>query len=159
VVRDNKGEGLFSDAAPVFEGTGIFHSSGRFPVIRNNELNDFGTGMFVCDKNGIMFQNQSRGAENNFIFCTWPKDLAEFPNGSDLGTAFSATQWLAVGNTSIDALNYGFLVIDGANQNVLVNNNSINAANLDFEFTGDLQDPFLGLLPASFDKVFIAGAF
>lgn len=157
IVRDNHIEGVASDAPPLFSTTTIFHYSGRFPTFFRNDVNDFNTGFFVCDRNGILLRNTANNGVFGYILCRWPIGFIKFPNDSIVGAALSSKQWLVVGNQTDTNNESGYLITDGATQNILVNNRSLNAGAYDFDFRGDAIDPDLGLLPRSSDNLFIEG--
>jgi len=78
------------------------------------------------------------------------------PDGDVTGAEFSATQWLCKSNQVSDCFDANYIVIDGANKNVVMNNESSNPGTYDIELVGDSYR-FGFLTPTSFDNTVIVG--
>jgi hypothetical protein len=73
------------------------------------------------------------------------------PSGEAVGSDLSGEQWIARWNDTHDNLDAGYLVIDGANNNLLANNAAANNATYDIELVGDSMR-FGFLTPFSFEN-------
>ena len=75
-----------------------------------------------------------------------------------MGAISNATVWLAHGNVATGNFTTGILIIDGANHNRVLSNESHDNGGHAVVFTTDTYR--VGFLtPAAFDNVFVAGAF
>ncbi len=159
LARDNSGEGLYTEDPNFGTGVGVFLSTGKQAKFFRNNFKDFGTTFFVCDKNGLLLRNDIQGGEFGYLFCKWPSGIFAFPDATSFEADEAAKKWLVIGNKAdnFDISNY--FITDGANQNLLLNNQSSHPGLYDFEFSGEIDDPFLGLRPASFSNVYIQGSF
>jgi len=92
------------------------------------------------------------------ILCCVPDEGFTLPGGELVGSALSGTQWKATGNNATGNLDAGYLVIDGANNNLLVANNASNNGTYDIDLTADTYR-FGFLTPASFENRVIAAPF
>ncbi len=157
-VTRNTAEGVISDGAPIVISTGFLHSAGAFATYVRNSANDFGYGQFHCDANGLMCQNVGTNCSINSLTLCKTQVFSQFPNGDTIGADISATNWLVISNRADNCAN-GYDVFDGSNNNLLISNKATNSGVYDVQFTGDVQDPFFGLLPTVFDNTYIGGRF
>ena len=107
-------------------------------LIGNVCTNSF-IGTFPCDLNGLYLGNITT---NNFIgniLCNVPSGASIMPDGRATGALIPSSNWLVLYNKSVDNLNVGFLVIDGANNNYLSGNEAGNNGTYDFEFAGESE--------------------
>ncbi len=156
LVLHNTAEGVISDGAPQVLSAGFLHASGAYGAYARNTSNDFNYGQFHCDANGLMWKNLgTNGLTSSLTLCKWAK-LSLFPNGDTIGADISATQWLVIDNKA-DNCGNGYDIFDGANNNLLISNQSINPGVYDVTFSGDVVIPPFGLLPAVFDNTYIGG--
>jgi len=151
LVLRNTAEGVASDGLGAFN-LGFLHASGSYPSYVKNNLNDFATAQFYCDANGLACQNVGSNHYDNMILCRWPA-FSQFPNGDNLEANATAENWLVASNRAENCA-ISYRVTDGANGNILINNNAINSTIYDALFRADIQDPLLGLLPAAFNNTF-----
>lgn len=132
---------------------GILVVNGSSNQVRDNTASEATFGIFVSGDNGMLMNNT---ASNNFvgiILCNFPASI-QLPDADMVsGSKVPATDWLAQGNTSTSNVSIGYLVIDGANNNTLTNNQGGDNGTYDIKLAG-LGD-FFGLpdLPATYDNV------
>jgi hypothetical protein len=125
--------------------------------IEGNDVSGAIFGVWCCDKNGIYQQNYTHGNLIGMILCKVPENGILLPSGNFTGAALAATNWKCKNNQS-DNNAYGYLVIDGARDNLLENNAAGNNAAYDMELTGDTYR-FGFLTPASVNNTVKAGAY
>ena len=139
---------------------GFIHASGAFGAYVRNSTSNFIHGLFLCDRNGLMWRNTSTGNFTSLTLCKWPKLYTLYPNGDSAGADISATQWLVIGNKADQSISNGFQVFDGSNSNLLISNEATNSGDYDVYFAPDVAPGPLGiipLLPAVFDNTYIGG--
>lgn len=138
-----------------FNPVGIVVSVGGQVKIAENDVSNAFTGIFVSDDKGLLSRNKSH--ENAFagvIFCKWGPPFPG-PGGTIIEAEFSATRWLATRNNAHDNL-VGYLLLDGANRNRLVNNAASNNGPPfhDIELFGAN-----GIQPTTFENHVVAGRY
>jgi nitrous oxidase accessory protein NosD len=137
---------------------GIVSINGERVEIEGNDVSNAFFGIWVCDKNGEVDQNKLHENYIGLIFCRVTEADFTLPSGDPAPAEFSATSWSAKDNNSFGNADAGYLVIDGANTNVLENNNGSNNGTYDIELTGE-TDRFGPPLPKSFNNQVVAGRF
>jgi len=137
---------------------GIVAINGEHVEIEENDVSNAFFGIWVCDKNGEVEQNKLHGNYIGLIFCKVAEFDFTLPGGNPASAEFTATGWRAEGNNSFGNDDAGYLVIDGANNNVLENNNGSNNGTYDIDLTGDTYR-FGFLTPKCFDNKVVAGRF
>ena len=140
------------------EAHGIVNINGVGTIVARNTVTNALFGIWACDRNGLAFGNQTSGNLIGLILCKVPLGSYPLPGGAVAGAQFSATSWLAQSNVSFGNFATGLLIIDGANGNHVVSNDSHDNGGYAVEFTADTFR-FGFLTPASFNNVFVAGAF
>jgi hypothetical protein len=79
--------------------------------------------------------------------------------GAVLGADVAGARWTAVNNTAIESAFAGYLVVDGAHDNLLANNHAFDSANLDIYLTGPGDVFGTGVcLPGTYDNVVAQGS-
>ena len=68
--------------------------------------------------------------------CNVPRGYI-LPSGEVIGSLVPGAYWKVRNNTSTDNFTTGYLIIDGANNNVLENNKAARNGTYDVELTGD----------------------
>ena len=136
---------------------GILIINGKSTYIAENLVSNAISGIFASDQWGTSFQNTASGNFLGMILCNAPKSLV-LPSGQVTGSLIPATGWKFNNNTSTDNLNVGYVVIDGANRNILENNNAARNGSYDMELTTDSYR-FGFLTPMSYDNTVNAGSF
>jgi nitrous oxidase accessory protein NosD len=137
---------------------GIVSINGERVEIEENDVSNAFFGIWVCDKNGELEQNKLHGNYIGLIFCRAAESDFILPSGNPAPAKSSATGWSAEGNNAFGNDDAGYLVIDGANHNVLENNNGSNNGTYDIDLTGDTYR-FGYLTPKSFNNKVVAGRF
>jgi nitrous oxidase accessory protein NosD len=136
---------------------GVLVVNGKNAKVRNNEIYNALFGIWACDKNGL---SQGNNTHHNFlgqILCKVPASSIPLPDGTFTGAAFSGTNWHMNNNVSTDNYYVGYLVIDGANGNTLVNNQGGNNATYDIDLKGE-NCVFGFVTPTSFNNHVVAGS-
>ncbi len=110
-------------------------ADGESVLIADNEISQFGSGIFPCHKDGEALRNEMNDNVIGILLCTSPA-LFELPDGSISGAVESSNHWLLSKNES-NGNTWGYLVIDGAFDNVLFKNKASNNALYDIELAGE----------------------
>lgn len=137
---------------------GVVVINGKKAEVENNDISNALFGLWACDENGEAERNTFHGNFVGLILCKVPANFFPLPGGKLAGSALPATSWQAKANNATGNFNAGYLVIDGANNNRLKDNNASNNGTYDFDLTGDTYR-FGFLTPKSFDNKVVAGAF
>jgi hypothetical protein len=116
---------------------GITNSTGQRTVIFNNEIANFNVGIFFSDRSGLAFSNIVAGGDVGIIWCNVPL-WQVYPNGEGVSAASPATGWRGYSNTAIGAI-FNFLIVDGAQSAIAIQNHSIDAGLYDYEIAGESQ--------------------
>jgi len=130
---------------------GIVNINGERVRIAGNEFSNSLVGAFLCDKKGRFQDNITYGNFIGVLLCTVQPGTFIMPDGSGVHAITSCTRWHVKNNNSHDNLNWGYLVIDNANNNRLKNNAASNNGLYDIELTGD-TNRFGFFAPASFEN-------
>lgn len=136
---------------------GIVIINGKNARIEGNEVSGAIFGVWCCDINGIYQQNYTHHNVIGTILCKVPENGLILPSGNLTGAAFPATNWKCKNNQSTHN-EWGYLVIDGAKDNLLEDNDASDNAAYDMELTGDTER-FGFLTPASVNNRVKAGAY
>ena len=134
---------------------GVYVVTGQRVILAWNDISHFGTGIFASDHRGralanTLYDNQGDG----IIFCRAPSYYS-LPDGNNVEADVSAAFWLATANSSTGNGELGYSVIDGANNNRLINNQSADNGFLDIILFPAFEFPGLSL-PTSFDNLVIS---
>lgn len=133
-ISDNDIQGLGSGFAGGFQ-YGITVAEGASVLIADNEVSQCGSGIFPCHTNGEALRNNINDNVVGILLCTSPA-LFELPDGSISGAVESSNLWL-LSNNEANGNTWGYLVIDGAFDNVLFKNQASNSALYDIELAGE----------------------
>ncbi|MCB0531448.1 MAG: right-handed parallel beta-helix repeat-containing protein [Lewinellaceae bacterium] len=136
---------------------GIVVINGDGATVEKNDVSGGLFGIWACDKNGALRSNTVHDNYIGIILCKVPAGAFILPDGTATGAQYSCTKWVVRNNQSTDNLDAGYLVIDGANHNTLVNNEAGNNGTYDYELTGDTYR-FGFLTPFAFNNTLKAGA-
>ena len=136
------------------EGHGIVNINGRAARINGNRVSGGTFGIWACDKTGIARNNVVTGNFIGLILCNVP-DGDLLISGSDTGSSSPAAGW-DVRNNLATFNAWGYLVIDGSNNNRLSSNSASNNSPYDMELTGDTFR-FGFFTPASFENTVTVG--
>lgn len=133
------------------EAHGIVVINGEGAVVERNEVSGALFGIWACDKNGSLRRNYTHDNYLGIILCKVPYGNFILPGGDVIGAQFSCTKWNVRNNASDHNLNVGYLVIDGANNNRVEQNEASENGAYDYELTGDSYR-FGFLTPFCFDN-------
>lgn len=129
-------------------GVTIVNAKRTFVVA--NEVSNALFGIWACDLDGRLFFNEIHDSYIGIILCKVPAEIP-LPSGGIAGSEFSGTSWVVQGNDAHENFDANYLVIDGANHNLLVDNRSSNPGTYDYELVGDSYR-FGFLTPTSFEN-------
>lgn len=107
--------------------------------IVKNDITDGFLGVWACDKDSKMIHNTIKNGSIGLLLCKVRDNNYLLPDGTITGAESSATNWQVVQNSSGGNLFGGYVVIDGANGNQLVNNAANDNGVYDIELVGDSQ--------------------
>jgi nitrous oxidase accessory protein NosD len=147
--------GWLTGAIP--QALGITIVNGSNAVIANNQVAGALFGIWPCDAGGKVLANKASGCLEGIIFCKVPAWSFELPDETYAGSAQSTTHCLAQGNETFGNFADGIIVIDGAHDSRVVDNNSHDNGAYDVELCGD-SFRFGFLTPSSFNCTFTAGS-
>ena len=120
---------------PGFPVHGIVVANGKEAQIHRNEISNTVFGVWACDARGRLGNNRLSGNFNGIELCKVPTSVP-LESGVVVGSELPATRWLVYNNTATGNINNGFEIIDGANNSLIVGNNSSGNGGLDYEFAG-----------------------
>lgn len=135
---------------------GIVVINGDNVLVAQNTVRSGIFGIWACDRNGVLIDNDIQLSFVGVVLCKVPMELP-MPDGTIVGSDESGNHWLTTGNNSSHNA-WGYLVIDGANNNTIINNAASENSVYDVELTADTFR-FGFLTPAAFDNRFVAGRF
>lgn len=116
----------------------IINMNGESCYMADNEISNSFFGVWACDKFGTYVNNNTHGNYIGLILCNVPIALF-LPSGELTGSLSPADNWKVRDNSSSDNIDAGYLVIDGAKGNVLMNNAASNNGTYDIELVGDSE--------------------
>jgi hypothetical protein len=140
-------------AAPA---NGIVIANGKQAYIAENNTSNCLFGIWCCDESGICERNYTHGNLIGIILCNVPTAFV-MPSGRVTGSLVPGAFWKTRHNLSTDN-QYGYLVIDGANNNLIENNDAARNAAYDMELTTDSYR-FGFLTPKSYNNKVITGRY
>jgi hypothetical protein len=135
---------------------GIVIANGDYVAMKGNDVSQALFGVWQCDGGAVYKTNRTHDNLIGFILCKVPAAILYLPGGEDAGSQNSGYDCLVMGNISENNDANGYLVIDGASNNVLLENDASNNGTYDIELAGDSYR-FGFLTPACYDNVAIAG--
>ena len=116
----------------------IINMNGKSCYIADNNISNSTFGVWACDSWGVFENNTTNGNYIGLILCNVPMGII-MPSGELTGSLQPANYWKVRNNTSGNNLNTGYLVIDGASNNILTNNAAENNGAYDIELVGDSE--------------------
>ena len=137
---------------------GIINVNGDFVDISGNIVSNSVLGIFASDRKGKLADNEVHGNFIGIILCNVPPVVPLPVSGDIVGSETNATQWTVRENHAHDNFDIGILVIDGANDNLLVNNQGGNNGRYDIELAGN-SERFGFFTPTSRESVVDAGKY
>ena len=144
-------------AAGLFpEEHGVVVANGDHVSVKDNDISGFIFGIWACDHNGLAVGNTLYNNLIGLILCKVPPGGLPFGGGTG-GSEFPATNWTCVNNDSYSNV-YGYMVIDGANNNTL-SNNTASSDNflIDMELVFETNLLFGFFTPTSHDNTVNVG--
>lgn len=130
---------------------GILIVNGKSAWIANNEVENAFVGIFMSDQYGSTVQNNAHNNYWGIVLCHLTPNSLKLPDGRLTGAALSANNWKVRANQANNNINIGYLVIDGANNNILEGNRGNDNGTYDVELAG--QTARLGFpMPPSFNN-------
>jgi len=132
---------------------GIVVINGNHVTAQDNWVTGALIGIFLSSRGGDASGNTAEGNVFGMVLCT-PSNLYEI-SGKVAIAEVPATGWIVYQNTSVGN-SWGYLVIDGANHNVLVNNSAALNTMYDVELAGETER-FGWLMPSSHDNLVVQG--
>lgn len=141
--------GLWQTASDFLDSEGIVLMNGDHNAVHYNKISNGVFGVFYSGSHGVATHNETFGNFFGIIICKFAPaiTIASGPIQSEV----SGNNWFLNDNYSHDNLDVGYLVIDGANNNKLINNRGGNNARVDMELTAD-SERFGFFTPKSFDN-------
>jgi parallel beta helix pectate lyase-like protein len=121
----------------LLEADGVIVISGQGAKVKGNDISQGVFGVFVSDREGVYENNYTHGNYIGLILCNVPKGWLTLPGGEPAYAKFPSTHWTVQKNKSKNNFTTGYLVIDGANKNKLINNEGGNNGTYDIELVGD----------------------
>jgi hypothetical protein len=104
------------------ECDGVININGNGVRMANNDVSNALLGMFPSGSDGFFMGNNVHGNFIGMVLCKVPGGSFRLPSGAVVGSVVSGNGWHVSGNTATGNFHVGYLVIDGANNNLLVNN-------------------------------------
>ena len=138
-------------------GESIVIINGKSAYISDNDVSNALFGIWPCDEWGTCERNFTHGNYLGVILCNVPGGGYQLPSGRTVGAQIPTKGCKVRNNNSTDN-QWGYLVIDGANNNIIENNNAARNAAYDIELTTDSYR-FGFLTPKSFKNTVIAGSY
>ncbi len=137
---------------------GIVVINGKKAEVEKNDISNALFGLWACDEYGEAERNTFHENFIGLILCKVPANAFPLPSGKLAGSALSGGKWKVEDNNATGNFDAGYLVIDGANNNFLKDNNASNNGTYDIELTGDTYR-FGFLTPKSFENKVVAGKY
>jgi hypothetical protein len=131
--------------------------NGKSAYISDNDVSNSLFGIWPCDEFGTCERNYTHNNFLGIILCNVPAGGYLLPSGRAVGAQIPTKYCKVRRNNSTDN-QYGYLVIDGANNNLLENNNAARNALYDMELTTDSYR-FGFLTPKSYKNKVVAGSY
>lgn len=132
---------------------GIAAMDGNGAIIRHNDISSVAIGIFASDTNGKALENEVYSNFIGLLICRVPP-VVILPSGEVTGAPISANHWLIGANSAHENL-WGILVIDGAFQNSVIQNEAIDNFQYQIELAGP-SSRFGNPLPTSSDNLAIS---
>jgi hypothetical protein len=138
----------------LIDGLGVVNINGTDVSITDNQISDGVFNIWACDRGGRASGNSMSNGFVGLILCKVPANNYLI-SGVDRPSSSAGASWDVRGNFA-SANDWGYLVIDGANNNTLINNAASGSGTYDMELTADTFR-FGFLTPAAFDNTVEAG--
>ncbi len=134
---------------------GILIVNGASAMLTGNSVSQAVFGIFVGDRDGFACGNSVSSCFVGMILCHLPPETVNI-SGDATGAHTRCNGWLVEGNNA-PSNEWGYEVIDGSYNNLLVNNAASNNSEYDIELVGDTTR-YGFFSPASHDNTVIAAS-
>jgi len=134
--------------AQIPEALGITVINGEKVKVTNNDVSQGLFNIWPCDKDGILQGNRVHDGYIGIILCCVPEESMMLPGGEMVGAETPSEKWLCKRNDARNNFDAGYLVIDGANNTLLVEKPAANNGTYDIQLNGGSYSPGL-LAPTS----------
>ncbi|PHN04132.1 right-handed parallel beta-helix repeat-containing protein [Flavilitoribacter nigricans] len=135
---------------------GVVNMNGDRVRIFNNHITNTIFGIWACDEDGLLTGNTTNSNFIGLILCKVPTALP-LADGTIVGSENAGKNWITHHNTANGNYHVGIIVIDGANNNLLIMNKAADNVDADVELAGDTER-FGFLTPTSFDNKVISAS-
>jgi hypothetical protein len=140
---------------PLISAFGITIVNGVSAYIADNQCSIHTFGIWACDKWGTCERNTTTTNFEGIILCNVPMGF-KLPSGQITGSLTPAKLWKTRNNKSTDNFGVGIILIDGANDNIVENNELARNSAYDIELTTD-TNRFGFFTPFAFNNTVNAG--
>jgi hypothetical protein len=117
---------------------GITIINGKYANLIDNKISGMQFGIWPCDKGGLIWGNTTTSCIYGQILCKVPEGYYDY-DGNRLGAEESSNHWLVAMNESNNNIYAGYVVIDGANKNILLGNKSSGNGAYDIDLVGPTE--------------------
>lgn len=148
--------GAWLTATEFLDSEGIVAMNGNHNAIHYNTVSNGVFGIFYSGSHGAATHNETFGNFFGIIICKFAPAIT-IPSGP-IQSEVSGNNWLLRNNYSHDNFDVGYLIIDGANNNTLIDNRGGNNARVDMELTSD-SERFGFFTPKSYENTVVAGKY
>jgi hypothetical protein len=138
------------------DAEGIVNVNGNHVRIVDNNVSNGLIGVFASGGNGYLLHSNMDGNFAGLVACKVPAGSFQLPGGAVIGSDVSGHDWFVEGNNATGNLHAGYLIIDGANHNRLINNAASNNTDFDIELAGETY-LFGFCTPTCFENRVVAG--
>jgi len=135
---------------------GFININGEDTKVMGNEVSNCVFGTWLCDEGGKYKYNTTHSNFIGMILCKVPAGAFPLPDGGSTGSENPGNEWNVKHNASNDN-SWGYLIIDGANNNSIKFNSASNNSSYDMELVGDSYR-FGFLTPTSYENTVKAGS-
>lgn len=118
------------------ECDGIININGASVRVADNDVSGGLLNTFCSGSSGFYLNNKAHDGFVGMILCRVPYESFVLPSGDEDGSDISATNWTVQGNVESNNFYTGQMVIDGANNNLVVNNACYGNGAYDIELLG-----------------------
>jgi hypothetical protein len=118
------------------ECDGIVNINGAGVRIADNDVSGGLLNTFCSGSGGFYLGNKAHDGFVGMILCRVPYESFVLPSGEESGSDISGTSWIVQGNIATNNFYTGQMVVDGANNNLVVNNSCSGNGAYDIELLG-----------------------
>ena len=144
--------------APAPFGESIVIINGKSAYISDNEVSNAVFPIWPCDEWGTCERNYTHHSLLGIILCNVPAGIYKLPSGRAVGALLPTKSCKVRNNKTTDNITEGILVIDGANNNIIENNEAARNGTYDIELTTDTYR-FGFLTPLAYNNYVNVGSY